>query len=466
MDVDALKKACKGVVAVRGEANFSELIHGTLWNRLIPGRAPEVVVRAKDEQDIIAAILFARENALKVAVRGGGHNWCQPTLRNGGMLIDLSNLNQIISIDVAGRKAVLQPVVSNRDVQKALNEKGLAYPTGHCPQVKLSGYLLGGGMSWNQGSWGAGTESVEAIELVTAAGELITASKDENQEYFWAARGSGSGFFGVVTRYHLKLYPLPKVILGSTHFYSMDDAAAVAAWLGDTAAKISPAVELSMFLMEAPADLKDKTVEQGGKVAMVTATAFTDSKGESKALLQPLDDCPLLPKCLSRSFATPLVFEQMFDLSGAIWPEGLRNRVEATFSNSSPGEIVNAVAGHMTKSPSPLTVVLFVIFTGPNVPAPHRDMAYSMSSKVYGGPWTMWRDAAEDEANSRWHEECAALLRPFNIGYYVGESDTVGRPSNAVESVSPENWQRLADLRDKYDPDGLFFDYFDGLGDG
>jgi FAD/FMN-containing dehydrogenase len=463
MEIDGLRKACKGIVAARADEDFIELIHGNLWNRLIPDRAPEVVVRVTDEQDVIAAIRFARENGLKVAVRGGGHNWCQPTLRNGGMLIDLSELNKIISIDAAGGKAVVQPIVTNREAQKALNEKGLAFPTGHCPQVKLSGYLLGGGMSWNQGSWGAGVESVEAIELVTAEGKLITASKDENPEYFWAARGSGSGFFGVVTRYHLKLYPLPKAILGSTYYYSMDDAAEVGGWLGENAAKISSAVELSLFLLEAPADLKERTAGQGGKVAMVTATAFTDSAEDAKALLQPLEDCPFISRCLSHSFATPLVFEQLFDFSGALWPDGLRNRVEATFSNSSPNELVSAVAGHLRKCPSPITLILFVIFTGPDVPAAHPDMAYSMTSRVYGGPWTMWKDASGDEANSRWHDECTALLRPFNVGYYVGESDTVGRPSNAIQSLSPENWKRLGELRDKYDPDGLFFGYFDGL---
>ena len=126
------------------------------------------------------------------------------------MLIDLSNLNKVISIDPEARKAVLQPIISNRDVQQALNPLGMAYPSGHCPQVKLSGYLLGGGMSWNQGAWGHGCESVEAIEMVTADGKLITASKDENQDYFWAARGAGFGFFGVVTRFHLKLHPLPQ----------------------------------------------------------------------------------------------------------------------------------------------------------------------------------------------------------------------------------------------------------------
>src|SRR6266404_8006655 len=160
MDIDALKKACKGVVAARGDANFTELIHGNLWNRLIPRRAPQIVIRVKDEQDVIAAIHFARENKWKVVVRGGGHNWCQPTLRNSGLLVDLSELNKVISIDVGTRKAVVQPVISNRDIQKVLNAKDLAYPSGHCPQVKLSGYLLGGGMSWNQGVWGSGTESI------------------------------------------------------------------------------------------------------------------------------------------------------------------------------------------------------------------------------------------------------------------------------------------------------------------
>lgn len=461
MNVDILKKTCRGTVATRGDTGFEELIHGNLWNRLIPERSPQVVVRVADELDVIAAIRFARDNKLKVVVRGGGHNWCQPTLRQGGLLIDLTNLNKVISIDVGARRAVLQPIISNRDAQKALNAKGLAYPSGHCPQVKLSGYLLGGGMAWNQGVWGSGAESIEAIELVTPQGELITASKGENPDYFWAARGSGAGFFGVVTKYHLKLYPLPKAIHGSTYYYSMNDAAAVGDWLGGMAGKISPAVELSLFLLEAPAELKATGAAQGGAVCMVTGAAFADSRAEAEAILKPLENCPI--RCLSSSFATPLDFERLFDASGSLWPEGLRNRVEATFSNASPGDLVRAVGGHVSKSPSPITLVLFTIFTGSNVPAPHPNAACSMSSRVYGGPWTMWKEAVGDGANTEWHNECAARLRPFNIGYYVGESDTVGRPSNAVQAFSPENWKRLADLRAMYDPDGVFFGYFDGL---
>src|SRR5207237_6847756 len=132
MDIDALKKACKGVVAARGDANFTELIHGNLWNRLIPRRAPQLVIRIKDEQDVITAIHFARENKLKVVLRGGGHNWCQPTLRNTGLLIELRELNKAISIDVWAGQVVVQPIMRNRAMHKVLKARGLVAASRHC----------------------------------------------------------------------------------------------------------------------------------------------------------------------------------------------------------------------------------------------------------------------------------------------------------------------------------------------
>ncbi len=465
MDIAALKKACKGTVAGAGDANFGELLHGDLWNRLIPERAPQVVVQVNDEQDVIAAILFARANRLKVVVRGGGHNWCQPTLRNGGLLIDLCNLNQVISIDAAARKAIVQPIISNRDIQKTLNAQGLAFPSGHCPQVKLSGYLLGGGMSWNPGVWDHGAASVEAVELVTAEGKLITANKEQNQDYFWAARGAGTGFFGVVTKYHLKLHALPKAMHGCSYFYAMEDAAKVGAWLSGIAGKLAPSVELSLFLLTAPDALKERAVAQGGKVCLVTATSFAETAEQAKAELKPLDDCPVIDQKLSSTPPAPVTFEQLFDASGVIWPEGLRARAESVFYQATGGDLVQAIGEHFTQAPSPITVLLFAILTGPNPPPDPNESAYSMNAPILGGPWTQWKIAGEDEANTAWHSECVARLKPFVSGYYIGESDTVSQPAAATRAFSADNWKRLADLRDKYDPDGVFFGYFDGLRD-
>ncbi|MCX5481225.1 FAD-binding oxidoreductase [Kaistia geumhonensis] len=461
MKIDVLKAACKGTVVAAGDADFLDAARGGLWNRLVPDRLPDIVVKVVDEDDIIAAVNFAREAGLKVAVRGGGHNWAQPTLRHGGMLIDLQKLTRVISIDVEARRAVIQPIISNRDIQKALNPLGLAFPTGHCPEVKASGYFLSGGMAWNPTVWGSRAESLEAIELVTAAGELIKASETENADYFWAARGAGPGFFGIVTKYYLKLYPLPKAIHGSVYFYRLEDAPAIGTWLGDAAPRIAPSVELSQFIVQAPAELKAAASADNGWLCMVTGSAFEDTPEAARAALRPLEDGPIAP--IASTFATPMTFEQLFDASGALWPEGLRSRVEATFSDHSPGEMMKAVLPLVQKAPSPMSVFLFTIFCGPNVPAPQKNMALSMHSKVYGGPWTMWWDAKDDDANADWHRAMTAALRPFNLGYYVGEANTVERPATAVEAFSPEKWQRLCELRDKYDPDRLFFDYFDGF---
>ncbi|WP_457105363.1 FAD-binding oxidoreductase [Methylobacterium sp. P5_C11] len=461
MTAENLRTACKGPVIASDEAGFPEALHGNLWNRLIPDRAPQLIVKAADEDDIIAAITFARANGLKVVVRGGGHNWCQPTLRNGGILIDLASLDKIISIDVENRRAVIQPIVSNRAIQKALNAHGLAFPTGHCPQVKASGYFLGGGMAWNPTVWGYGAESLEAIELVTAEGALIRASETENADFFWAARGAGSGFFGVVTKYYLKLHALPKAIQGSEYFYRLEDAPAVGTWLGEAAARIAPSVELSQFLVKAPPAL---AADQNGWVCMVTATAFEENPEAARTALQPLDDAPVKP--LSRSGPTPLDFEQLFDASGALFPEGVRSRVEATYSNHSPGAVMAAIQSLWRSAPSETSVFLLTIFCGPNVPGPQRDMARSITSRIYGGPWTMWRDPHTDEANAAWHRELIAVLKPFNIGYYIGETNTVEQPDIVAQAFTPEKWQRLCDLRDRYDPDRVFFDYFDGLAGG
>jgi len=462
MDVGGLRRTCKGTVTAAGEAGFGAALHGDLWNRLVPDRAPAVVVKAADEDDVIAAIGFARANRLKVAVRGGGHNWCQPTLRNGGLLIDIQGFDKVVSLDVAARRAVIQPIVSNRDVQRLLNPLGLAFPTGHCPQVKASGYFLGGGMAWNPTVWGCGAESLEAIELVTPAGTLITASATENPDYFWAARGAGPGFFGVVTRYHLRLHPLPRAIHGAAWYYALADAPAVGDWLGRSAPGIAASVELSQFVVQAPPALRDRAAGDNGWLCMVTGTAFEDTAAAAKAALRPLDDCPVAP--LSRAEAAPVDFEALFDASGALWPEGVRARVEAAFSDASPGAMMAAILPLLARAPSPTTVFLFTIFCGPDVPAPQKDMALSMHAKVYGGPWTMWREAADDRANADWHDAVAAALRPFNTGYYLGESNTAARPANVIEAFTPQKWQRLCDLRDRYDPDRLFFDYFEGFG--
>jgi FAD/FMN-containing dehydrogenase len=447
-------------VVTPSDSDFEAVASGGQWNHLRPARVPDVIARVADEQDVLEAVRFAKASKLKVAVRGGGHNWCNPALRNGGMLIDLADLDEIVSIDAETMTAVVQPILSNREVQAALNAHGLSYPTGHCPQVKLSGYLLGGGMAWNQGVWGEGLGSVRAIELVTPDGELITASEDENSDYFWAARGAGSGLFAVAVRYHLKLYALPEAIWTCGYHYAIDDLDAVAGWLAGIAGELSNQVELTVFLLHAPPELADNSVN--GKIGLVTATAFADSEPEARSVLAPLGACPVATP-LAESAPQPTTFAELFDLSGSMWPERQRSQVDAMFFDANPAQLVKAAREHFPDTPSETTLILFSIYTGPNVPAPLPDAAFSMSAKVYGGPWTQWTDPAGDDANIAWHSGCVDLLEPLSVGHYIGESDTVGHPEFAERSFSPSSWKKLAELRAKYDPEGVFFSFSEGF---
>lgn len=466
INIGRLKSQFKGELLIPSDSGFKKVVYDDLWNKLaiLPARSPQLVACVKDEQDVIAAIKFAQDNKLKVAVRGGGHNWCSPSVRNGGIMIDLSNLNKVISIDETNKKAVTQPIVSNREMQAQLNRLGLSFPTGHCPPVKLSGYLLSGGMAWNQGVWGPGVGSVEALEMVTPKGELITASENENVDYYWAARGAGPGMFAVITRYHLKLYPLPKKIGTSIYYYPYENTSDVAGWLGLQAKNIPSNVELSIFILAAPPELKDKCKASAGKVCLVTATAFADSENEAISAMSSLEDCPLMNKCLSKSINQFTNFEALFDASGALWPGNLRNRVDALFSNAKLPDLMKSVHEHFLGTPSAKTIVMFAIFTGQNVPAPlPQNASFSMSARFYGGVWTMWDEASDDSTNLSWHEKCVQLLKPYISGHYVAETDTVGHPSYTQMSYSAKNWARLAQLRKQYDPDGIFFNFSDGL---
>jgi len=464
LNLSSLQEKFKGLLLTPKDADFNKILLGGLWNELRPTRMPQLIAQVNDEHDIAQIIKYARANKLKVSIRGGGHNWCSPSNRNGGILIDLANLNKVVSIDPDARKAVVQPIVSNREIQAALKPYNLAFPSGHCPPVKMSGYLLSGGMSWNQGVWGPGVGSVEAVELVTPDGELILANANQNQDYFWAARGAGPGLFAVATRYHLKLYPLPKAIATSLYYYAYDDMEAVCEWLGPLARQLPENVELSFGILAAPPELADKCTASNGKLCCVSAILFADSEAEAHAALSPLDTCPIINRCLSKSVQQPSNFEALFDASGALWPSGQRCRTEALFYECALTDVAKAVKDHFLRTPSPKSLIFLSVFTGENVPVPPpQDAAFSMTGNLYGGPWTMWEKQADDAENKKWHEKCVQLLSPHICGHYVGETNTVEHPDFAKASYKEANWKCLTQLRKKYDPDEVFFDFSAGL---
>ena len=165
----------------------------------------------------------------------------------------------LVDIDPEARVATVQPIVSNRELARQLAIHDLAFPVGHCSTVPLSGFILGGGFGWNAGNWGVSCWSLLSLDVVTAEGRLITASDTENPDLLWAARGAGPGFFGIATRYRLKLYPLPKAITTSTLVYPMEKLSEVVRWATEAVKTFPIKVEFILLFAHAPDALANQS---------------------------------------------------------------------------------------------------------------------------------------------------------------------------------------------------------------
>lgn len=463
MNWNDLRKRIAGELVIASDPEFALTKAAMVWNEIKPDRSPDVIVTVKNDGDVVEAINFARENKLKVVVHGGGHTWCGLAVRHGGMTIDLSNLNEI-TIDKERQIAVIQPVISNQELARKLGEYDLAFPIGHCPTVKVSGYLLNGGMSWNMSEWGPGCLSVEAVELVTADGKIVKASANNRPDLFWAARGCGPGMFAVATRFHLKCYTLPKAIMTSSYYFSLADLKEVVEEVTALGWIMPSFVELSIFLIKAPPELIDQCKTTNGKLCMVTAVAFAYSKEEGIAALAVLESGAMAQKCLSKNLNVPSSFENLSNVSGIIWPEGHRNLCENQSSLAKPVDILVALRDKIIDAPSMKSVIVFCQSTGQhNLLQSQNNVALSMDGQSYGGSWAIWEKPEDDLKNIKWQDEVIAILKDFTNKHYIGETDIVQDNNRVQKSYSPEKWQKLEEIRAKYDPENLFFGYLGGL---
>ena len=444
-----------GSVTRRGDRDYESTRRSMLWNAWKPTRFPELIVRAASEQDVVVAVRFARSRGLKVAVRASGHSWCGSPLRDGGLLLDLSQLREL-SVDPTSRTATLQPGVTSRELASALAEHELAFPVGHSGHVGLSGFLLSGGLGWNSRVWGPACLSVTAVEAVTADGQLTRADERQNSDLFWAARGAGPGFCGVVTRFHLRLYPLPQAITSSTYVYRLEDAEAVARWALDTRATLPPTVELALLLVPAPSEIASRP---GERVALLAGTAFVDSPEEASRALAPLEECPARDRCVSQEANRAVSFEALFEAEDADWPEGHRYAADNLWLTASLEEALAELRAQIARAPSAKSLILVVLPPTPPEDTELPDMAFSMLGRALVDCYSIWEGEADDEANIGWLRDAMKTLAPFAVGHYVAETDLLADCSRAARSFDPAAWERLTSLTQRLDPQGLFHSY-------
>ena len=431
----------------RNEAGYDAARDRAIWNkRLAKARAPDVIVRARTSREVAAAIRFAGRHGLKVSPRGSGHHYDAAALRDGGLLLDLGELD-FIEIDQAARVARVGAGVVGGALSEQLAADGFAFPVGHCADVGLSGYILAGGFGWNGREWGAACGNVEAVEMVTANGEMVTASATKHADLFWAARGGGPGFFAAVTAYHLRLHRLPAATVTWRASFAVNDAPALADWLTAAIAAAHPAVEVGCLLM-AHRDSDAPSV-------ILRVSVCADREDEARARIGSFASPPAEVARLGEIASEMRPFTELFGMSAM--PTGKRVAADHLWSDASLGELLMAI--HELRAPSPDATVDLVAFGGHSrVPLP-ADAALAIGGGTGIGIYALWDDAADDAANRAWVCRVDAALAPLRTGRYVGEADLTLGPDRLAECFTPEALARLAQLRLRHDPEGLFFQW-------
>lgn len=446
MNINSLRNEVCGAVTAREDPEYEAVRQALLWNGRKPDRFPEVVVKAKDAADVQAAVRFAAANGKRVSARGGGHHWSGIALQDC-VVVDLAAMNAL-QVDTDARIARAQPAVTNGRLATTLAEHGLAFPTGHCTNVPLSGYLLGGGFGWNAGAWGIACHNVESVEVVLADGSLVTASETENADIFWAVRGAGPEFFGVVTEYGLRLHDLPRAIRTSVWTYALDRIDAVERWMSRTMQVVPRNVEFTAALSSPPPPLAGRAT----KTVAAVATIFADTEDEAAATLEMIAaGAPEDALDVQLSMETP--FEVLYLIIGQFFPEGRRYAADTNWS-ADPAGLMARMAKALETAPSAESFALGVVLPPPGG-RPFPDAAFSMAGPAFGCAYAVWQESGDDAANLAWLRGASAQIAPISLGHYLGEAD-LDLVERSRGSFSPAAFERLRHLQHKYDPTGLF----------
>ena len=431
---------------LRDEPGFEEARVDRIFNRRLTSRQPAAVVRPTSEAEVIDAVRLARENGWRVAVRSGGHSWAQWSVRDDALVIDLGGLHDIAYDEATGRASATPAVKGGSELGPYLEARGRFFPGGHCPTVGIGGFLLQGGQGWNARGWGWAAEYVEAVDVVTASGELVRASADENADLYWAARGAGPGFPGVVTRFHLRTLPKPEHLGLTVHAYDLADFDEVMSWLHDTHASVADTVEIVALTKTDPAIAP-------GVVLLVTAVARAGSAEEADAALAAFRTSPALDRALFVLDAVPTTIDEQRKRQLEDNPEDHRWAVDNAWLTGSAADVVPAMRRAYTTLPNEKAFTIWFSM------APLRtlpDMAFSLQSEIYLASYVAWESPEDDERCIAWLESAMADLEPVSVGQYIGDSDHTRRKA---AFLAEENLQRLQGIIAARDPDGLFVGY-------
>jgi FAD/FMN-containing dehydrogenase len=441
-----LKRGFGGELLVPGDGGYDEA--RTIWNAMIDKR-PAIVARCRTTADVVSAVNFARENGLMLSIRGGGHNIAGNAVCDDGIVVDLSRM-KAARVDPLARRVTIEAGATLADLDAATQAHGLATPVGINSTTGIAGLTLGGGFGWLSRKHGMTVDNLESAEVVTAAGEVVRASATEHPELFWALRGGG-GNFGVVTRFEFRLHPLGPDVLSGLIVYPISEAKSVFRQFRDFAVRAPEALTVwAVTRLAPPLPFLPEPIH--GKGIVVLALMYAGDPKQGEPLIEPL-----------RKFGG-LVGEHVGVQPYVAWQQaldplltpGARNYWKShNFSTLEDG-LFDTVIDFAGKFPSPQCEILLVSLGGAMAKPAADSTAYSSRDarflmNVHG----RWNEPADDPRCIAWSRDLFNATAPFANGSVYVNFMTADEGSRVRSAYGP-NFERLAQVKRRYDPENLF----------
>ena len=432
--------ALKGKIYYKTDSGYEIYRRGAVWNARKPNRFPNAIVLAESDQDVVAAVKLAKERGWQVGTRSGGHSFTASHTRDNALLLNISKMKEL-SVDPKNRVAIVSPAWMGDAFNKVLAERyQLMFPSAHCPRVGLGGFVLSGGHGFNSRLWGPGCANLQAVDVVTADGELIHADENTNSDYLWAARGSGPGFFGVVVRFYLNLHPLPTVAKNSNYVFPPDVIDELLTWMGNTQNSFPKFMESNI----------SGGIVEGKPVLRLGGRCLGYSEKDVDAALEMLETCPVVNRAATRRLKYAPVPVGNGDGNN---PTGARYVFDGAWTSAKPAEILAAAREDFIHLPTPQSYMLWMHW-GPVQKL--KDMAYSVQGDTYLSPCGITWDEKDDAKCAAWCANVIRKLKPISFGSQMNDENM---PSNKGPYLSAESAAKLETLRRKYDPQRRFVSF-------
>ncbi|MEU8272444.1 FAD-binding oxidoreductase [Sphaerisporangium sp. NPDC049002] len=407
-------------------------------------RRPAAIVRAADAADVARVITFARESGIELAVRGGGHSNAGHSVSEGGIVLDLRDLNAL-EIDVEGRTAWAQGGLTAGGYTTAVGEHGLATGFGDTGSVGIGGITTGGGVGFLVRKHGLAIDNLLAAEVVTADGELLHVDEETHPDLFWAIRGGG-GNFGVVTRLRFRLHPVESIVGGMLMLPATSEI--IASFIA--AAEAAPE-ELSTIANVMPAPpMPFLPEEQHGQLILIALMAYAGDTEAGNEAIAPF-----------RALATPLAdMIQTMPYSGMFPPEEEAEEATAVartmFIDGVDGDVADTIVEYLESSDASMRAVQLRVLGGEMARVPVDATAFAhRNSKIMVNVAAFYEGAEERAVREAWVIEFSEALRQSDSGAYVNflQDESADRVRAAYPGAT---WDRLRAIKAEYDPTNLF----------